>query len=217
MRRAYLQGIGTRENLVISAAYTTGFSIGLSLIVAIGAQNAFVLRQGLRNEYVAAVALTCALSDALLISFGVSGFQQILASAPWIDPLMRYAGATFLLWYGARSLHSAVTGSSSLVVAEGGALPFSTVIGTCLALTWLNPHVYLDTVVLVGTLSTRFPGEELVFAAGASTASFVFFFSLAYGAIFLRPLFERPVAWRILDTAIAAIMWTIAATLLLEA
>lgn len=201
---------------MISAAYTTGFSIGLSLIVAIGAQNAFVLRQGLRNEHVAAVALTCALSDVLLIFFGVSGFRQVLASAPWIDPLMRYAGAAFLLWYGARSLRSAVTGSSGLVVTTGLSLPFTTVIGTCLAFTWLNPHVYLDTVVLVGTLSTRFPGEELVFASGASTASFVFFFSLAYGATFLRPLFAKPLAWRILDTAIAAIMWTIAVTLLFE-
>ncbi|KQZ54551.1 amino acid transporter [Rhizobium sp. Root149] len=201
---------------MITTAYTTGFSIGLSLIVAIGAQNAFVLRQGLRNEHVLAVALTCALSDALLIFFGVSGFQQILASAPWIDPVMRYAGAAFLLWYGARSLHSAVTGSSSLVITEGAGLPFSTVISTCLAFTWLNPHVYLDTVVLVGTLSTRFPGEELIFAAGASTASLVFFFSLAYGATYLRPLFAKPSAWRLLDTCIALIMWTIAATLLFE-
>ena len=200
---------------MISASYTTGFSIGLSLIVAIGAQNAFVLRQGLRNEHVLAVALTCALSDAVLIFFGVSGFQQILASAPWIDPLMRYAGAAFLLWYGARSLRSAMIGNSELVIAEGARLPFATVIGTCLAFTWLNPHVYLDTVVLVGTLSTRFPAEELVFGAGAATASFVFFFSLAYGATFLRPLFAKPVAWRILDTAIAGIMWTIAVSLLL--
>lgn len=201
---------------MISAAYTTGFSVGFSLILAIGAQNAFVLRQGLRNEYVLAVVVTCALSDAVLIFFGVSSFRQVLMFAPWIDPLMRYGGAAFLAWYGTRSLISAARQGDGMLVAESGGLPFSSVIGTCLAFTWLNPHVYLDTVVLVGTISTRFPGQELIFAAGASTASCVFFASLGYGARLLRPVFAKPQAWRVLDLLIGVIMWAIAISLLLR-
>ncbi|MFD1747104.1 LysE/ArgO family amino acid transporter [Rhizobium helianthi] len=199
---------------MISAAYTTGFSIGFSLILAIGAQNAFVLRQGLRKEHVAAVVLTCAASDALLIFFGVSSFRQVLALAPWVDPLLRYGGAIFLGWYGTRSLLSAMRHSNGMLVAEGAGLPLVKVMGTCLAFTWLNPHVYLDTVVLVGTISTRFPGEELIFAAGASTASFVFFLSLGYGARLLRPIFAKPQAWRVLELVIGIIMWSIAISLL---
>lgn len=201
----------------MTLAYTTGFSIGLSLILAIGAQNAFVLRQGLRKEYVFAVVLTCALSDAILIFLGVGGFQQILHAAPWIDPVMRYGGAAFLGWYGTRSLMAAFRNTSSLVASDGQRLSFAKVIGTCLAFTWLNPHVYLDTVVLVGTISTRFPGEEPMFGAGAATASFVFFFSLGYGARLLRAVFAKPVAWRVLDLLIGLVMWAIAISLVTEA
>ncbi len=164
------------------AAYTTGFTIGLSLILAIGAQNAFVLRQGLRNEYVLLVVLVCALSDAALIFFGASSFRQILVQVPWIDPVMRYGGAAFLIWYGAKSLYSAARSNASIVVANEPRMPVRYVLATCLALTWLNPHVYLDTVVLIGTISTRFPGQEILFASGAATASLVFFFSLGFGA-----------------------------------
>lgn len=201
--------------MIAPAAYTTGFTIGLSLILAIGAQNAFVLRQGLRNEHVFAVALTCALSDAALILFGVGSFRQILAHAPWIDPVMRYGGAIFLICYGAQSLMSALQSTERLVVEGGTTTPLKYVLLTCLALTWLNPHVYLDTVVLIGTISTRFPGNEFSFAAGAMTASFVFFFTLGFGSTYLRPLFAKPVAWRILEFAIAFVMWWIALKLVI--
>jgi L-lysine exporter family protein LysE/ArgO len=168
--------------MLLPVACTTGFTLGLSLILAIGPQNAFVLRQGLRGEHILAVVLACALSDTVLILFGVSGFRQILAHAPWLDPVMRYGGAAFLLWYGARSLISAIRSTGSLAAASGSAMPLHYTLGTCLALTWLNPHVYLDTVVLIGTISTRFPGQEAAFAFGAATASFVFFFTLGFGA-----------------------------------
>ena len=194
--------------------YMTGLVTGLSLIVAIGAQNAFVMRQGLRNEHVLAVCLACGLSDALLIVLGVTSFVQIAMLAPWLDAIMRYGGATFLIWYGARSLHSALRSSGALTAGVVRSSTFSQTLATGLALTWLNPHVYLDTVVLLGTISTRFPGHEVSFAGGAMTASFLFFFSLGYGAAWLRPIFAKPSSWRVLETAIAFTMWTIAFRLL---
>ncbi|OHV78577.1 LysE/ArgO family amino acid transporter [Ensifer sp. LCM 4579] len=194
--------------------YGTGLVMGLSLIVAIGAQNAFVLRQGLRNEHVFAVCLACALSDAVLITLGVTSFQQIAALLPWLDPIMRYGGAAFLVWYGAKSLHSAFHASGALRVQEAGSSNLRTTLFTCLALTWLNPHVYLDTVVLLGSISTRSPGYGASFAAGAATGSFLFFFALGYGASWLRPVFSKPAAWRILETIIALTMWSIALSLL---
>jgi len=188
--------------------------MGLSLIVAIGAQNAFVLRQGLRNEYVFAVCLACAVSDAILIILGVTSLQQIMGFLPWLDPVMRYGGAAFLVWYGAKSLLSALRGSGALEVGNGASASFAKTMAMGLALTWLNPHVYLDTVVLLGTISTRFPGHQFEFAAGAVTGSFLFFFSLGYGAIWLRPMFSRPSAWRILEAVIACVMGLIAFKLL---
>lgn len=195
--------------------FGTGLVTGLSLIVAIGAQNAFVLRQGLRNEHVFAVCLICGVSDALLITLGVTSFRQIAALLPWLDPIMRYGGAAFLIWYGAKSLYSALRSSEALAVQEGaGSASVRTVLLTCLALTWLNPHVYLDTVVLLGTISTRFPGSEASFAVGAVTGSLLFFFSLGYGATWLRPIFSKPASWRILETFITLTMWLIAFNLL---
>lgn len=188
--------------------------MGLTLIMAIGAQNAFVLRQGLRGDHVFAVCLACALSDAILITIGVTAFRQIAMVMPAIEPAMRYAGAAFLVWYGAKSLQSALRSSEALAAASGTVTPFAPTLLTCLALTWLNPHVYLDTVVLIGTISTQFPGKEAVFGAGATTASCVFFFSLGYGARWLRPVFANPAAWRILEGVIALVMWLIALTLL---
>ncbi|WP_064691942.1 LysE/ArgO family amino acid transporter [Rhizobium aegyptiacum] len=190
--------------------YTTGLMMGLSLIVAIGAQNAFVLRQGLRNEHVFAVCLACALSDAALIVLGVTSLRQIAGLLPWLDPVMRYGGAVFLTWYGAKSLYSALRSSAVLTAAEAETASFSRTLATCLALTWLNPHVYLDTVVLLGTISTRYPGQQASFAAGAVTGSFLFFFSLGYGATWLRPIFAKPSSWRMLETLVAATMWIIA-------
>ena len=195
-------------------AYMTGLTTGLSLIVAIGAQNAFVMRQGLRNEYVFAVCLACGLSDAVLIVLGVTSFRQIVALLPWFDPIMRYGGSAFLIWYGAGSLSSALRSSGALEASKAESSSFRQTLATCLALTWLNPHVYLDTVVLLGTISTRFAGREVSFAAGAMTGSFLFFFSLGYAATWLRPIFAKPSSWRILETLIAITMWMIAVRLL---
>lgn len=194
--------------------YLTGLMTGLSLIVAIGAQNAFVLRQGLRNAHVFAVCLTCALSDALLIVMGVSGFAQIARLAPWLDTTMRLVGAAFLILYGARSLLSALRSSEALAAGAAETSSLSRTLATGIALTFLNPHVYLDTVVLLGAISTRFSGREVSFAAGAMTGSFLFFFSLGYGATLLRPIFARPSSWRILEALVAATMGTIAFRLL---
>lgn len=196
--------------------YFAGMTVGLSLIVAIGAQNAFVLRQGLRNEYVFAVCLACAVSDAILIALGVTSLQQMVEFLPGLDPVMRYGGAAFLIWFGAKSLMSALKGSGALDVSADSSTSFARTMALCLALTWLNPHVYLDTVVLLGTVSTRFPGHRFEFAAGAVTGSFLFFFSLGYGAIRLRPIFSRPSSWRILEAVIACIMWLIAFKLLTD-
>ncbi|MBY2924124.1 LysE/ArgO family amino acid transporter [Rhizobium leguminosarum] len=194
--------------------YGTGLMMGLSLIVAIGAQNAFILRQGLRNEHVFAVCLACAVSDAALIVLGVTSLQQIARFMPWLDPVMRYGGAVFLVWYGAKSLYSALRSSAALTAGEAKTSSFRQTLTTCLALTWLNPHVYLDTVVLLGTISTRYPGEQASFGAGAVTGSFLFFFSLGYGATRLRPIFSKPSSWRVLETLVAFTMWIIAFKLL---
>ncbi len=193
-----------------ASAALAGFFLGLSLIVAIGAQNAFVLRQGLQGRHVLAICLTCAASDALLIAAGVGGFTNIISSIGWLDPLLRYGGAAFLAFYGLRSLRSAASGNSALTVRGDAEQSLAAALLTCLALTWLNPHVYLDTVVLLGSISTRYPGKEFAFAAGATSASFLFFFSLGYGARLLRPIFARPAAWRLLDGLIALVMGTIA-------
>lgn len=193
-----------------------GFLLGLSLILPIGAQNAFVLRIGLRGEHVFAVCLACALSDAVLIVAGVSGFAQIAARVPWAETAMRYAGAAFLIVYGARSFIAASRPIETLRPAETAPTALGRVVLTCLAFTWLNPHVYLDTVVLIGSISTQFEEGKRWFALGAVLASFTFFFSLGFGARLLKPLFARPVTWRILDIAIGLIMWATAARLLLN-
>jgi len=190
-----------------------GFGLGFSLILAIGAQNAFVLRQGLARSHVFAVCLTCALSDAILIVAGVAGFGVLTQAVPGLEWGMRLFGAAFLIWYGARSLLAAWRGGQALQAGHGqqslrGAL------ATCLALTWLNPHVYLDTVVLLGAVAAQYD-DRLLFGLGAVTASFVFFFSLGYGARLLAPVFARPGAWRVLELGVGLVMWAIAASLLL--
>ncbi|HEY9022310.1 MAG: LysE/ArgO family amino acid transporter [Paracoccaceae bacterium] len=192
---------------------SAGFGLGLSLILAIGAQNAFVLRQGLRRSHVFAVCLTCALSDAALIAAGVAGFGSLAQAAPWIEPVMRWGGALFLIVYGARALLSAWRGGAVLMVEGGAVEALGPVLVTCLALTWLNPHVYLDTVVLLGSVAAQYE-DRVSFAIGAMTASFVFFFTLGYGARRLAPLFARPQAWRVLDLCVGLLMWAIAAALI---
>jgi len=193
-------------------AEIAGFALGLSLILAIGSQNAFVLRQGLRREHVLAVVLVCALSDAALITFGVTGFGALAERVPGLERVMRYGGAAFLIWYGARSFLTAWRGGEMLEAGAGtGSLRRAVL--TCLALTWLNPHVYLDTVVLLGSVSSQY-GDRLGFGLGAVSASFVFFFCLGYGARLWAPLFRRELSWRVLDAGIGVVMWAIAARLL---
>ncbi len=199
----------------MTAPIIAGFLLGFSLILPIGAQNAFVLRVGLRGEHVWAVCLTCALSDAVLILVGVSGLSRISTAAPWAGTALLYSGAAFLLVYGARSFRDAF-GSASLRPSQTPPAGIRRAVLTCLALTWLNPHVYLDTLVLIGSISTQFEEGKGLFAAGAMLASFVFFFSLGFGARLLKPLFARPVTWRVLDIAIGLIMWGTAARLLLS-
>jgi L-lysine exporter family protein LysE/ArgO len=200
---------------VIPTAYTAGLSMGLSLIVAIGAQNAFVLRQGLLRRHVFAVCLTCAVSDAILITLGVTSFAQVAAVLPWLDPVMRWGGALFLVWYGIKSFRSALRSTEALATdGEGaGEGDFRRTLLTCLAFTWLNPHVYLDTVVLLGSISTQFEGQAASFGLGAATGSFLFFFGLGYGAAWLRPVFAKPQAWRLLEGGIGVVMWAIAGML----
>ena len=195
-------------------AAAAGFALGLSLILAIGAQNAFVLRQGLRGAHVFTVSLTCALSDAVLIAVGVAGFAIVSEAVPGIAPVMRWGGAAFLVVYGALSFRAAFGASAALEPAAAGTGSMARALGTCLALTWLNPHVYLDTVVLLGSVSTQYEGQQIAFAGGAMAASFVFFFSLGYGARLLRPVFARPMAWRVLEVIVGVTMWVIAAKLI---
>jgi L-lysine exporter family protein LysE/ArgO len=234
-----------------------GFGLGLSLIVAIGAQNVFVLRQGIRREHVFVVAAICAVSDAVLIAAGVGGMGAALQAAPWLIGVARWAGAAFLVGYGLLAARRAWRGSESGLVVEsdedassagrgarsasrdpgegldtGADASYSTtgvtartatrtallpVVLTCLALTWLNPHVYLDTVILLGSVGATFGDQRWIFAAGAMLASVVWFFSLAYGARLLGGVLATPRAWRILDGIIAVVMIAIAVSLVLPA
>ncbi|MEL6452721.1 MAG: LysE/ArgO family amino acid transporter [Pseudomonadota bacterium] len=194
-------------------SFFPGFFLGLSLILAIGAQNAFVLRQGLRRAHVFWVCLTCAVSDAVLIVAGVAGFAALAEAVPWFEPVMRYGGAAFLLWYGWQNARSAWRGGSVMDTSGGEVQSLRAALLTVLALTWLNPHVYLDTLVLLGSISSQYP-DRVLFGAGAVLASFTFFFTLGYGARLLTPLFSNPRAWRILDGVIALTMWAIALKLL---
>jgi L-lysine exporter family protein LysE/ArgO len=199
----------------MTAAFIPGFLLGLSLIVAIGAQNAFVLRQGLRREHVFAICLVCAVSDAALIAAGVAGFGALVTALPWLAPAMRFGGAAFLFAYAIRSLWSAGTGGAALNPSDDVRKSLGVTLAACLAFTWLNPHVYLDTVVLLGSVSTRYAGQRAAFALGAMSSSFLFFFALGYGARLLRPLFANPKAWRVLDAVIGITMLLLAAKLVL--
>ena len=177
---------------IILPNFLSGFALGLSFILVIGAQNAFVLRCGLIKSHIFSVCLICAVSDAILVVFGVVGFGRILQAMPFLLDLFRYGGATFLVLYGFRSAQSAWRGGGTLL-AEGKVESFVRVVGSSLALTWLNPHVYLDTVILLGSIANQ-AKSPIWFAVGAITASFFFFFALGYGARFLGPFFERPQA-----------------------
>jgi L-lysine exporter family protein LysE/ArgO len=196
------------------AAGLNGFVLGISLIVAIGAQNAFVLRQGLRREFILAVCLVCAVSDALLIAAGVAGMGTLVRQSPLLLTSATLGGAAFLFFYGLAAFVRAARPRTLTPEGSPGGSLLST-IAICLALTFLNPHVYLDTVVLLGSLSGRYSGgERLAYGAGAAVASFAWFFSLGYGARLLAPVFARAVAWRVLDGAIGVVMWGLAVGLL---
>ncbi|SET62643.1 LysE/ArgO family amino acid transporter [Paracoccus homiensis] len=193
--------------------FLAGMGTGLSLIMAIGAQNAFVLKLGLMRRHVLPVVLFCALSDAILIGFGVGGMEVAGQRLPWLAPAMRWGGVAFLLWYGARSFLAAWRGGEALRPdANGHGLGKALL--TIAALTWLNPHVYLDTVVLLGAISAQW-AQPWVFGAGAMVGSFLFFFSLGYGARLLAPVFARPRSWQWLEFAVGCVMWLIAAKLAL--
>ena len=194
---------------------TTGFFTGLSLIVAIGAQNAFVLRQGLLRRHRLPVALICSLADAMLIAIGIYGFGLAASEMPLLMETARWGGAAFLAVYGALAAHRAWKGEC-LGDDEATPMPVLAAVAICLALTFLNPHVYLDTVVLLGSLANQH-GEagRWQFGAGAALASLAWFFLLAYGAKVLRPLFTRPLSWRVLDAGVALVMWAIALGLVL--
>ncbi|WP_447950197.1 LysE/ArgO family amino acid transporter [Microbacterium aurum] len=239
----------------MTSALLAGFGLGLSLIVAIGAQNLFVLRQGIRREHALAVAAVCAVSDAALIALGVSGLGFVLHSAPWLVTAVRWAGFAFLLCYGVLAARRALRRSGEALVVDGADAPAAParetahprrdgqrdapsrhgcpvspdaggsvapdagaavavaaparllpVLATCLALTWLNPHVYLDTVFLLGSVASTHGADRWWFAAGAATASVVWFFALALGARYLGRWLTTPRAWRILDGVIAVVM-----------
>ena len=194
------------------SAFLTGFVLGFSLILAIGAQNSFVLRQGLIGRHVFIVALFCSLSDALLISIGVAGISIFLSN--YIDLVSDWLfsiSAIWLLGYGLLRLRDAINGKSVLIAKDSSVNELASTLSFLSVLTFANPHVYLDTVILIGTVSQQFPGNtKLAYVLGASLASFVFFFSLAYGAKFLSPIMQRPIAWRLLDSFIAFVMFILA-------
>lgn len=195
-------------------AAAAGFLLGFSLIMAIGAQNAFVLRQGLRGEYVLPLVLTCAFSDAVLIMAGVAGFGVLVEAYPSAVDLARWGGAAFLVVYGTMSFRAAMRGGEALEENGRKAGSLKAAVATCLVLTWANPHVYLDTVVLLGGISSQY-AMQWAFGIGAVVSSFAFFFSLGFGARLLRPLFTSARAWQVLDVIVGLTMWAIAAKLLL--
>ncbi|MEL7429271.1 MAG: LysE/ArgO family amino acid transporter [Pseudomonadota bacterium] len=195
--------------------FVTGFFLGATLIIAIGAQNAFILRQGLLRQHVFILCLICATSDALLIAAGVAGLGLVIQESPTLLLAIRLGGAAFLIWYAVVALRRAMN-PDAMEIAQTGGGSLKAAIATCLAFTFLNPHVYLDTVLLVGSLSTQFEGDgRTVYAIGAMLASFVWFFGLGYGARLLAPVFTKPRAWQVLDLFIAAVMTLIALSLLL--
>jgi L-lysine exporter family protein LysE/ArgO len=194
--------------------FATGFGLGGGLIIAIGAQNAFVLGQGLRRNHPVMVAFVCALCDAILIAAGVAGLGTLVATYPILTKIAAWGGAAFLIWYGfaaLRRLFETETLSESDVKQAG----WKAVLTTTLAVTLLNPHVYLDAVIMLGGIGGQFPADErLTFALGAMSASFVWFFAIALGAAWLAPYVARPITWKIIDGVTCAVMWLVAYTLI---
>ena len=197
-----------------SAPFITGAVTGAGLIIAIGAQNAFVLRQGLRREYHWAIAAVCSFLDTLLIISGILGMGVLISDSPLLLTLVTWAGALFLIAYGTKALYAALQ-SETLEIQQGGLNSLRSALLTTLALSLLNPHLYLDTVVLLGSIGGRYPDPERYwFGAGAALFSFIWFFGLSLGARWVAPLFRRPLAWRILDGLVCLMMWGLAALLI---
>jgi len=189
------------------AAALAGLGLGLSLIVVIGAQNAYVLRQGIRMQYVAAVVLICTLSDAVLILLGISGVGFLIAGFPVALTVIRFAGAAFLIGYGLVAARRFFVRQALQTDAASARPSRRSAVLTVVALTWLNPHVYLDTVLLLGSVANTHGADgRWAFGFGAVIASALWFALLGFGARFLGPVFARPIAWRVLDAAIAVTM-----------
>jgi L-lysine exporter family protein LysE/ArgO len=196
-------------------SFLQGLGMGASLVIAIGAQNAFVLRQGILREHRFPVALLSSLLDALLILLGVAGFGALIAAHPALIQWASIAGAVYLFGFGLFCFRSAFQDRSLKMAATQSPKSLGKVLLLALSFSVLNPHVYIDTVIVLGGISTAFVGEaKFLFGLGAMLASFVWFFSLIYGASLLRRFFEKPKAWRILDSLIGMVMWSIAITLI---
>jgi len=196
-----------------TSAFTTGFALCATLIVAIGAQNSFVLRQGLRREHVVAIVAFCALADLALISAGVAGLAKILGAAPALTLALTIGGTLFLVWYGLRALRRAFD-PQSLRMGRSTRVSLRGAVAQAAAFTFLNPHVYLDTVLLMGSMGARQPPDSrLWFVSGAALASGAWFAALGFGARLLAPVFSRPRAWQVLDLLIGATMLLLAAGL----
>ena len=190
-------------------AFLPGFLTGLSLIIAIGAQNAFVIRQGLTKKHVLLVVAICAISDALLILLGVAGLGALISGLPWLLEIIRWFGVAYLTWFGIRSIRSAFNTQSldASGVQSGSA---KTVVLSVLGFTFLNPHVYLDTVILLGSIGNQFGQDKWWFALGAAVSSILWFSSIGFGARAASRFMAKPVFWKILDLVIAAVMFGIA-------
>lgn len=201
---------------ILLFAFVKGFAVGVSLLVVIGAQNAHVLRMGLQRQHVFLTALICALCDAILIVLGISGLGLLITASPMLLLAVKYGGAAFLFYYGWRSLRSALKQQKMTLAQTPVNYTARQAVMTVLAMSLLNPHVYLDTVMLIGTVGAQEVGwNKLAFGGGAAFASLCWFFALAYGARLLIPVFARPRAWQILDCLVALIVWSIGLSLLI--
>ena len=202
---------------MMGSVFLQGLALSLGLIVAIGAQNAFVLRQGLRREHVASVVFFCAITDALLIAAGVLGMAQALGERPMVANALALSGAVFLAAYGWNALRRALQQNGLLANEEGDGLTWAAAMAQAAAFTLLNPHVYLDTVLLVGSIGAQQRADlQVWFVAGASSASLLWFCALGFGARWLAPLFAKPRAWQVLDILIGLTMWALSAMLVMR-
>ena len=202
---------------MMGSVFLQGLALSLGLIVAIGAQNAFVLRQGLRREHVTSVVFFCAITDALLIAAGVLGMAQALGERPMVAHALALAGAVFLAAYGWNALRRALQQNGLLANEEGDGLTWAAAMAQAAAFTLLNPHVYLDTVLLVGSIGAQQPADlQVWFVAGASSASLLWFCALGFGARWLAPLFAKPRAWQVFDILIGLTMWVLSGMLVMH-